>query len=315
MESRDFGRTGLRVSALGFGCGAVGGLMVRGDHAEQREAVATALNAGVTYFDTAPSYGDGASETNLGRVLTELRAHDRVVVGTKVMFQPNQLREPTRAARESVETSLRRLRRDQADVVYLHNVIDEETGRGEVREALQELVVAGLARHIGFTAVGETAMLKQTLTRYEAAQCYLNVLDPSGLRAGANGGQQDFDGLIEDAAKQGVAVVAIRIYAAGALSATPDRHPIAWLPPRPLIPGSEYADDLGRAQGFQTLARELDMESPLELSLRFVLGPRAISTVLVGLSTVEHLRSALRWAERGPMDEAEREYILELASR
>jgi aryl-alcohol dehydrogenase-like predicted oxidoreductase len=112
-----------------------------------------------------------------------------------------------------------------------------------------------------------------------------------------------------------VAVIAIRIYAAGALSASPDRHPIAWLPPRPLIPGSEYGDDVSRAQRFQTLARELDLESPLELSLRFVLGARAISTVLVGLSSLEQLRSALRWAERGPMDEAERERILELASR
>src|ERR671937_845958 len=100
MESRAFGRTGLSVSALGFGCGAVGGLMVRGDHAEQREAVATALDAGVTYFDTAPSYGDGASETNLGRVLAELGAHGRVVVGTKVMLAGEDLRDPAVAVRK-----------------------------------------------------------------------------------------------------------------------------------------------------------------------------------------------------------------------
>jgi aryl-alcohol dehydrogenase-like predicted oxidoreductase len=230
------------------------------------------------------------------------------------MFQPEQLGEPARAARESLEASLRRLRRDHADVVYLHNVIDEETSRGEVREALDELVGAGLARHIGFTAVGATPLLKQTLTRFEAAQCYFNALDPSGLRAGASSGQQDFDGLIEDAAGHGVAVVAIRVYAAGALSGSPNRHPIAWLPPRPLIPGSEYADDVGRAQRLQTFARELDIDSPLELSLRFVLGQRAISTALVGLSSLEHLRSALRWAERGPLGEAESERILQLAS-
>lgn len=59
MEQRTLGRTGLRVSALGFGCGAIGGLMVRGDPAEQRRAVAHAIQAGITYFDTAPSYGDG----------------------------------------------------------------------------------------------------------------------------------------------------------------------------------------------------------------------------------------------------------------
>ena len=73
MDKRSFGRTGLKVSQLGFGCGAVGGLMVRGSAADQERAVARAVEAGITFFDTAPSYGDGASETNLGRVLGKLR--------------------------------------------------------------------------------------------------------------------------------------------------------------------------------------------------------------------------------------------------
>ena len=69
MQMRVFGRTGIRLSLLGFGCGAVGGLMVRGDAADQERTVARALAAGVNYFDTAVQYGDGASEQNLGRVL------------------------------------------------------------------------------------------------------------------------------------------------------------------------------------------------------------------------------------------------------
>ncbi len=68
MEYRVLGRTGIRVSEIGFGCGNVGGLMVRGSHDEQVEAVSRALELGIDYFDTAPSYGDGRSETNLGRV-------------------------------------------------------------------------------------------------------------------------------------------------------------------------------------------------------------------------------------------------------
>src|SRR5690348_15619510 len=84
MERRALGSRGLTVSALGFGCGAVGGLMVRGDAAEQQQAVRRALDAGITYFDTAAQYGDGASETNLGRVMRELGTWSRVVVGTKV---------------------------------------------------------------------------------------------------------------------------------------------------------------------------------------------------------------------------------------
>ena len=83
MEYRGFGRSGLKVSVLGFGCGAVGGFMVRGDHADQERTVARAIDAGVNYFDTAVQYGDGESEKNLGRVLQKLKPAD-VVVGTKV---------------------------------------------------------------------------------------------------------------------------------------------------------------------------------------------------------------------------------------
>ena len=62
MEMRIFGRTGLKLSVLGFGCGAVGGLMVRGDSVDQERTIARAIGAGVNYFDTAVQYGDGESE-------------------------------------------------------------------------------------------------------------------------------------------------------------------------------------------------------------------------------------------------------------
>src|SRR4029450_4565720 len=66
MQLRVFGRTGMQVSVLGFGCGAVGGLMVRGEAADQARTVARAISAGVNYFDTAVLYGDGLSEKDLG---------------------------------------------------------------------------------------------------------------------------------------------------------------------------------------------------------------------------------------------------------
>jgi aryl-alcohol dehydrogenase-like predicted oxidoreductase len=82
MEMRKFGRSGMRLSLLGFGCGAVGGLMVRGDPADQERTIARAVEAGVNYFDTAVQYGNGASEQNLGRVLKALKPAD-AIVGTK----------------------------------------------------------------------------------------------------------------------------------------------------------------------------------------------------------------------------------------
>src|SRR6476646_12245402 len=90
MQFRGFGGTGMEISVLGFGCGAVGGLMVRGDPADQERTIARALAAGVNYFDTAVMYGDGQSETNLGRVLQKLKPAG-VVVGTKVRIPPGEV--------------------------------------------------------------------------------------------------------------------------------------------------------------------------------------------------------------------------------
>src|SRR3954447_8567055 len=120
MHTRKLGRTGLDVSVLTFGCGAVGGLMTRGAHADQERAVARALEAGVNHFDTAPSYGDGASEENLGRVLEKLKP--AVIVSTKVRL-PAERSDIGTAIAASLEDSLKRLRRDHVDVFQLHNVI------------------------------------------------------------------------------------------------------------------------------------------------------------------------------------------------
>src|SRR5215208_942115 len=131
MEQRLLGTTGLRVSALGFGCGAVGGLMVSGDHVQQRTAVSKALDAGITYFDTAAQYGDGRSEENLGQVMRDLGAWSRVVVGTKVRLRADDLAEPKKAIQHSIEASLKRLGRRDVDVFHFHNPIALETRSGE----------------------------------------------------------------------------------------------------------------------------------------------------------------------------------------
>src|SRR5580704_9203594 len=83
METRVYGRTGMHISILGFGCGAVGGLMVRGAAADQERAIGRALEVGINYFDTAVQYGNGASETNLGRTMKTLKPSG-IFVGTKV---------------------------------------------------------------------------------------------------------------------------------------------------------------------------------------------------------------------------------------
>src|ERR1700736_5761011 len=104
MQLRVFGRTGLELSMLGFGCGAVGGFMVRGDPADQERIIARAIAVGVNYFDTAVQYGDGQSEKNLGRVLQKLKPAN-VVVGTKVRIPPGDFGRITDAVTTSLEGS------------------------------------------------------------------------------------------------------------------------------------------------------------------------------------------------------------------
>ena len=127
MQLRVFERTGMQLSVLGFGCGAVGGLMVRGDAGDQERTIARAIAAGVNYFDTAVLYGDGESEKNLGRVLQKLKPAN-AVVGTKVRLPPGETGRIADAVRTSLEGSLTRLRLDRVDILHLHNPITEKGG-------------------------------------------------------------------------------------------------------------------------------------------------------------------------------------------
>ena len=171
MQLRVFGRTGMQLSVLGFGCGAVGGLMVRGDAADQERTIARAIAAGVNYFDTAVQYGDGKSENNLGRVLQKLKPAN-VAVGTKVRLPPGETAASTTPIRTSLEGSLARLRLDRVDILHLHNPITENGGGSalSVRQVLDEVVPAferlreqGKIRFLGITALGDTAALHQVI--------------------------------------------------------------------------------------------------------------------------------------------------------
>ena len=322
MEQRALGATGLQVSALGFGCGAVGGLMTRGAPEDQRQAVQRALDAGITYFDTAAQYGDGASETNLGRVMRELGAWQRVVVGTKVRLPAGEPGWARSAVRESLEASLRRLGRDDVDVLHLHNgvglthgergMLDLETVLGEVAAALEEVKTAGLAQHVGFTGIGDSTAVREVVKSepFETVQAYFNALNASAGFTGHAGGRQDFEGLIDTAALAGRGVIVIRVLAAGAATGSPEREVLAG-DPGGALGGSDYGDDVARAARLGQLARDLGLESPIELSVRFGLSKTGGSTVLVGYSTLDHLEQAIRYTERGPLTPDAMQRVLE----
>jgi len=315
METRAFGRTGMRLSLLGFGCGAVGGLMVRGDPADQERTIARAIGAGVNYFDTAVQYGNGESEKNLGRVLQRLKPAN-VAVGTKVRLRSGDFGDIANAVAKSLEGSLARLQLDRVDIFHLHNVITG-TGGGEalsVRQVLGEVVPTfqrlrqqGKIRFLGFTAVGDTAALHQVTDArvFDSAQVVYNMLNPSAADGlPANYPAQDYGRLFDHARAAGVGVVGIRVLAGGALSGSNERHPIASPPPEPIGTALRYDADVVRARGLMPLVKEGFATSLTEAATRFALSHPAMGTILVGLATPQQFEDALAAVEKGPLPPA-----------
>ncbi len=310
MEYRVLGRTKLRVSVLGFGCGNVGGLMIRGTRAERERAVARALDLGVNFFDTAPLYGDGVSEEHLGEALEAVRA--QCLVATKVRVGPGGLGDPAEAVTRSLETSLRRLRRDRVDLLQLHDPVrlaraDGQPGADEVLErilpAFENLRRAGKIGFVGMTAIGDTPAIHRVLDSgaVESAQVPFNMLNPSpGFTVPRGFPGQDFGRLLDHTRAQRMGVVVIRVLAAGALSGELARHPIAVPEVDPIASGPDYATDVGRARAFRVLVDEGHVGSLVEAALRFPLGSTAVSTVLLGYSSLEHLEGAAAAVAKGP---------------
>jgi aryl-alcohol dehydrogenase-like predicted oxidoreductase len=315
VEKRRLGKTGLDVSLLGFGCGAVGGLMVGGAPTDQERAVARALELGINYFDTAAQYGNGRSEENLGRVLKALKPD--IYVGTKVRLPPTtETGQIGAGITAALEASLSRLQLERVDLYQFHNAIIGVTGGGnfaaesmldEVVPAFEKLVQQGKIGHYGITAVGDTASLLRVVDAraFATAQVSFNLLNPSpGAAVPAGFPAQDFGGLLTHTKAANMGVINIRVLAGGALSGSEERHAIASPPPDPIGSGSSYRADVERARRFMPLVHEGHADSLVEAALRYVISLEAISTVLIGIATLEQFEIAARSINKGPLSAA-----------
>jgi len=185
MQYNVLGRTGLKVSAIGYG-GAVLGIPYylasedTEDPATQNtyiKSIRRAFELGINYFDTAPGYGDGVSETVLGRALWESR--DELLLASKVTYSgsPDEIQ-------SSVENSLRRLKTDHLDVLQFHGgyfskqEADSILNDGRL-EKLEQLRDAGKTRFIGITAEVPTGALERLLEtgRFDVLQICYNVIN------------------------------------------------------------------------------------------------------------------------------------------
>jgi len=171
MQQRKLGKSGLEVSAIGLGCMGMSHAM--GPPPPKKDMIAlirTAVERGVTFFDTAEIYGPLVNEELVGEALAPVRS--RVVIATKFGFKPAVEGETNWSAldsrpehiREAVEGSLRRLRTDVIDLYYQHRV-DPNVPIEDVAGAVKELIRAGKVKHFGLSEAGA-----RTIRRAHAVQ-------------------------------------------------------------------------------------------------------------------------------------------------
>ena len=328
MEQRVLGRTGLHVSVIGFGCGPTAGLMINGTAAQRRAAVARALDLGITYFDTAPIYGDTVSEAHLGQALRELGA--RPVVATKVALQPDELEDIPAAVTRSVEASLERLGLDTIDVLQLHNrvaarraerpdigvgallAVEDVLGPGGVLETFARLRERGMARVLGCCAFGgERDAIAQMIDSggFDTILVHYSILNPTAaIAAPPRFRGRDYGQVVGRAAARGMGVIVLRALEAGVLAGQAVRHPLSGgAPPT----GPEHEANVTRAQALRFLVEDGD-QTMAQAAIRFALSGPEVSTVLVGFSDESHLEEAAAAAAAGPLLPAALARIAEL---
>lgn len=268
---RELGTTGLRVSPVGLGAGSLDGL----DETEAARLLHGAVDLGVTYLDTARSYG--TSEARIGRHLGHRRAD--VVLSTKVGYGIDGVRDWTgEAVRRGIDDALQTLRTDWLDVVHLHSCPRDVLVHTDVVEALDRAVAAGKVRVAAYAGDGDPVWQAVEDRRLTVLTTSASLFDQASM------------GEPLHAAKQaGMGVVAKRPLANAPWRHTVRPHDVEWV---------TYWD---RMQAMALTPRR----SWVELAIRYVVWTWGIDTAIVGTRRLAHLEQAVVAASRGKLPEDE----------
>jgi L-galactose dehydrogenase/L-glyceraldehyde 3-phosphate reductase len=310
MRKTMFGRTGLEISELAFGGGATGGILINSDETTRVVALRRAVAAGINWIDTAPMYGNGASEETIGRHLESLSPQPHV--STKVQIEAEQLDDIPSAIERSLEQSLKRLRTDRVALLQLHNHIGRSTsgrvalspvqvlGSDGVVDTFDRLREQGLIHATGMTAAGDTQACLDVIKsgRFDAAQVYYNAINPSAawrrVPPGWRGGQP-FCGLLAACFHQNMGVLNIRVWAGGVL-ASPVRPDGLFL----MTSDTDLGNEMQCAQAVRAALGD-SHGTPAQAALRFVLGNKDLACRVIGLAKLDHLSDALEAVAKGPL--------------
>jgi aryl-alcohol dehydrogenase-like predicted oxidoreductase len=279
MERRPLGRTGLSVSALGFGGSEIG-------YEAVGQGVATrllnaALDAGLNVIDTAECYAD--SEALIGRAVSGRRREFHLF--TKVGHADGWSRDDWRPAAilASIERSLERLRTDALDLVQLHSCSEKVLRKGDAIAALETARERGLTRFIGYSGDGAAARYAVETGRFDTLQISVSVAD-----------QEPLDLVLPAARDRGMGIIAKRPIAN-----------VAWRS-RSRPPASAYHRaywERLRVLDYAFLA--LPLEDAVATALRFTLSVPGVCTAIVGTSKPDRWRQNAERLATGPLPPAE----------
>lgn len=279
MKYRQLGRTGVKVSEVGFGCWAIGGTSYGPTQDDQSlEALETAWSHGVNFYDTADTYGHGHSEKLLAEFLKG-KPRGQVMVATKVgwdfyhggsrkNFAPDYIR-------FACDESLRRLEIDCIDLYQLHNPSREEIQNGRIVGVLEEMRKKGKVRFIGISihAEGE-ALAAMEDDRVDTLQVVFNLID-----------QRMADKVFPSAKEKGIGILAREPLACGLLT---DKyrtdHEFARDDHRRRWSQEKLALDLQKIEHLKSILSTQRL-SLARAALEYVIDFDAVSTVIPGAKT------------------------------
>jgi aryl-alcohol dehydrogenase-like predicted oxidoreductase len=270
MQQRNFGRSGLTVSALGFGAGQIGDAAL--EEAAVGRLLNVALDLGVTLIDTARGYG--LSEARIGRHLAHRRSE--FVLSTKVGYGiPGHADWTFSAIVAGIDTALQQLGTDVIDIVHLHSCPLSTLRSGEVVDALSRAREQGKILVAAYS--GENAELDWALAsgRFGAVECSVNLFDQRSLQQ-----------RLPAAADAGIGVIGKR-----SLGNAPWRFEHR--------PAGDYCEVYwGRMQALAYDAHGMPWD---EFALRFSAHAPNVGSAIVGTASIDHLRHNVSLVERGPL--------------
>lgn len=286
VEKRQFGKTDMQVSVLGFGGSEIG--FEEADQETVKTLLLKALDAGLNVIDTGECYR--SSEELIGETVSDRR--DDFYLFTKC-GHPHGMESGANWSQdsllESVQRSLRRLKTDRLDLVHLHSCSETVLRKGEAITALQIARERGYTRYIGYSGDGQAAQYATECGAFDSLQTSINIAD-----------QEAIDLTVPLARKREIGVIAKRPIAN-----------VAWKTGHK--PASSYQHtywDRLRKLGYSFL-RNSDLDKSISVALRFTLSVPGVHVAIVGTTKGERWEQNAKLLEAGPLSKEEFEEIRE----